>query len=290
MKGWNMADFQRILKEKIKVLSYLGKINNVQGVIKECGDGSNLNIIAMTHLGNEAYMKGDYKDAFEWYKRASLMNGENAIFKLGLMYYFGNFVKKDYDKSFSYIKKASGMGVTEAMVKCGDMYYYGEGVEKDLSKTFIEYERAYVANNTEIALLKISVMYRIGEVVEKDLKKAFELTKKCAEMGNNIALQNLACFYYDGELRKSFDTFIEAEKKGNKESINFINTLFSLEFIAPHFMPDNTLDIANKEFLEGNKEHSLPPIKREVNLNLVYCIMMTKIIKRLLNAFRRQTS
>ena len=55
---------------------------------------------AQFDLANEYWEKGDYEQAFYWYKKAADQGNADTQFNLGLMYYEGQGVLQDYELAF----------------------------------------------------------------------------------------------------------------------------------------------------------------------------------------------
>lgn len=75
--------------------------------------------------------KGDYQQAYEWYKKAAeLGNGEAACW-VGYFYNMGYGVNKDDEKEFFWSKKSAELGDDQGMSNLAHCYYCGRGVSCD---------------------------------------------------------------------------------------------------------------------------------------------------------------
>lgn len=79
--------------------------------------------------------------AFEWLTRAAAQEHREAMYELGVMYYYGNGTKKDYDKAFELFSKLVEYDYDRAWYirdnakfMLGKCYFNGYGVEKDRYK------------------------------------------------------------------------------------------------------------------------------------------------------------
>jgi TPR repeat protein len=64
-------------------------------------------------------------------------NGEaNAIYNIGLLYFFGNGVNKDLSIAYNYCKKAALKGLARAQNNLAYMYLNGMGTNKDYVKSY----------------------------------------------------------------------------------------------------------------------------------------------------------
>ena len=82
------------------------------------------------------YKKGEYSKALKiWTEEAD--DGEvNAIYNIGLLYFFGNGVKKDLSIAYNYCKKAALKGLARAQNNLAYMYLNGMGINKDYVNSY----------------------------------------------------------------------------------------------------------------------------------------------------------
>ena len=78
--------------------------------------------------GLAAYERGDYKTAFEEFKRLAQQGYAGAQTNLGFMYDHGLGVPQDYAKALKWYRKAAQQGNAEAQNSLGRMYGIGLGV------------------------------------------------------------------------------------------------------------------------------------------------------------------
>jgi len=115
---------------------------------------------------------------------------------LASRYLLGILVDKD---------EAKGIKILDANQNClhcvnllGHCYDNGIGVEKDISKAVRLYQRAIDMGNP-LAMFNLAVCYKYGQGVEKDLSKAVGLYQQAADMGNSNAMNNLGNCYNHGQ-------------------------------------------------------------------------------------------
>ncbi len=98
--------------------------------------------------GTEAYDKGDYEAAVEYY-RAAAMCGVNffALNKLGVCYEDGVGVEQDYEKAVEYYRKSAEQGNDWAEYNLAGCYYNGCGVKKNRAKAKELYRSAAEKGN-----------------------------------------------------------------------------------------------------------------------------------------------
>jgi len=82
------------------------------------------------------YKKGEFSKALKiWTEEAD--NGEaNAIYNIGLLYFFGNGVNKDLSIAYNYCKRAALKGLARAQNNLAYMYLNGMGTNKDYVKSY----------------------------------------------------------------------------------------------------------------------------------------------------------
>jgi TPR repeat protein len=82
------------------------------------------------------YKKGEYSKALKiWTEEAD--NGEaNAIYNIGLLYFFGNGVNKDLSIAYNFCKKAALKGLARAQNNLAYMYLNGMGTNKDYVNSY----------------------------------------------------------------------------------------------------------------------------------------------------------
>ena len=82
------------------------------------------------------YEKGEYGKALKiWTEQAN--NGEaNAIYNIGLLYFFGNGVDKDLTIAYKYCKEAALKGLATAQNNLAYMYLNGMGASKNYVNSY----------------------------------------------------------------------------------------------------------------------------------------------------------
>ena len=121
----------------------------------------------------------------------------------------------------------------EDMIKLGDRYYKGEGVEVDFYKAFDCYKTASEKGKKSVkadALQKMSDCFYFGNP-ESDAELAFEYALQAAQLGNVIAMRDVAAYYYNGygttkNLKESVRWFQLASKKGDRQAQNNLGVCY----------------------------------------------------------------
>lgn len=118
----------------------------------------------------------DYQKAAEWFERGRIVISGESEAKLGRCYYYGLGVPQDYKKAYHLMVKwamSHNDNAAEAMFLVGDMYYYGQYVDEDRVQAIEMYRKAeaiygedsYWGNASEI-YLRIAD-YHMNEVADE---------------------------------------------------------------------------------------------------------------------------
>tara|TARA_B100000902_G_C27163596_1_gene840038 strand:- start:40 stop:513 length:474 start_codon:yes stop_codon:yes gene_type:complete len=90
---------------------------------------SNL-ILASDDIGYKYYEKGLYEKAYSTWSKEIKKGNKEAMYNMGLLYYFGKGVDKDLKKAFEYCEKAAFKGSARAQNNLAFMYMKGMGIKK----------------------------------------------------------------------------------------------------------------------------------------------------------------
>jgi TPR repeat protein len=123
---------------------------------------------------------------YEKAAESSEFNNDWALNNLGYCHYYGRAGEVDYKKAYSCFALSAMSGSPNAMYKLGDMYYYGNYVDKDFATSFYWYASAkqqktdsdkdYQGFLTASIAMRIGRAFLFGEGTEIDLIHAlFEL-------------------------------------------------------------------------------------------------------------------
>ncbi len=121
-------------------------------------------------LGSRYNADGNFKNGFEWIKKAEYDGNALAWYYMAIMYYKGQGTNKDYNKSLSLYEKLA------------DRY------------TGVEHISGYRGNLANVQN-RIAVFYLNGYGVEKDVNKAKDLLKSAIENGSSAAQVNLNKYF-----------------------------------------------------------------------------------------------
>lgn len=150
-------------------------------------------------VAQNAYIQKDYKKALFYYKEAAKEHNVNAMVKLGMMYYEGEFVKQGYSSAHKYFSDASKQGNIKATYYLGVLYANKKTIYYDLNKAY-EILLSLESSNYAPALNRLGMFYTFGMAgVDKDYKKAVKLFENASKQGLETAHCNLAYMYASGK-------------------------------------------------------------------------------------------
>lgn len=160
----------------------------------------------------------DNAQAVYWYEKI-LENEQHykyvdALFNLGLIYYYGQGVAEDEKKAFELWLAAAKRGYTNAYRNVALWYHTGTGVKRN-------YEQAveWAKKGSEIGdggcTFILGVIHYRGQSVKRNYDKAFELFLMAAEQGYTDACQAVAeCYYYGRGVERDYSQAKEWCQKG----------------------------------------------------------------------------
>jgi len=129
------------------------------------------NQIAQYRLGLWSYVKKQYKEAIQFFTRASANQHIHANYYLAEMYFKGISVPQDYVLSFQYLKKCAFDRAPASLYLYGYFHYYGICTTKNYYVAFANmllsanqgYEKAYSL---------LAIMYLLGKGTERSVSDA----------------------------------------------------------------------------------------------------------------------
>jgi hypothetical protein len=174
----------------------------------------------------KAYLRGDYKTAYQLIKPQAEKGDADAQFILGFMYDEGKGVPQDYPEAAKWYRRAAKQGNKAAQHNLGLMDDHPEtekwyrraaepgnaaaqsnlaltddqsrGVPKDPSETEKWYRRAAEPGNAA-AQSNLGLMYDEGKGVPRDYAEAVKWYRRAARQGNAKAQNNLGVMYREGQ-------------------------------------------------------------------------------------------
>lgn len=159
----------------------------------EAGDAE-----AQTALG-EIYaegkqVRGDYREAVNWYRKAAEKENPRALFHLGALYEIGQGVPRDEAEAARLYRKAAEQGLADAQYSLAGMYGLGRGVPHNPKEALSWYQKA-AAQGDALACYNLAERYERGRDVDPDLVEAYKWHALAAERGlkdGEVGVANLA--------------------------------------------------------------------------------------------------
>ena len=130
----------------------------------------------------DAYKRGDFAEAVNWFRKAADQGHAVAQFSLGVMYNKGHGVEKNERETVAWFRKAAEQGYAPAQCNLGVSYEVGRGVEKNEREAVAWFRKAAEQGDTA-AQSDLGAMYRDGRGVEKNAREAVAWFRKAADQG-----------------------------------------------------------------------------------------------------------
>lgn len=190
----------------------------------------------LLNIGNQYYMGDikecitkDYSIAFNYYKKATKLDGNNmAACNLAMMYQNGLFVSKNIGEAIKWYEQAIcwGANYDRPYLELGNIYYHGLDGVADYIKAFSYFEIAANMGNAD-ALNYLGIIFYNGLSKSKDIKQAIKYYTQAIEKGDKrYASVNLGSIYYNELAYKDYDKaysyFKMAEENKNTSAMNMI--------------------------------------------------------------------
>tara|TARA_B100000902_G_C26561526_1_gene552120 strand:- start:20 stop:490 length:471 start_codon:yes stop_codon:yes gene_type:complete len=88
-------------------------------------------------IGYKYYEKGYYDKAFEVWSKEIKQGSAEAMYNMGLLYFFGRGVERDLTIAFDYCEKAALKGSSRAQNNLAFMYMKGMGIQKSYVNAYV---------------------------------------------------------------------------------------------------------------------------------------------------------
>lgn len=164
-------------------------------------------------------------------KQKAAKGNPEALFHMGLYYYYGAGVVKNYVTASQWLQKAAAKGSVPAMELLGDMYEEGEGVTRDIPKALTWLKKA-ADNGSNDAAFEIGTIYEAGYGIAENMPEAVKWYKVAAEKDNPEAMISLAFCYMDGDgiaadRAAGVQWFTRAANRGNRQAMRFLGEYYT---------------------------------------------------------------
>lgn len=147
--------------------------------------------------GYTAYIRQDYKRAFELFHSAAQKDIDQAQYNLGVMYKEGSGIPQDYATAVWWFRLAARQGYALAQLSLGVMYQEGKGVPQDYTEA-ARWVRLAAQQGVAQAQFNLGTMYQDGSGVPQDSAEAVKWYLLAAEQGYTHAHFNLGTMYQNG--------------------------------------------------------------------------------------------
>lgn len=143
---------------------------------------------AMIGAGDVCVDRDEREAAERWYRKAYDAGDEQAMYKIGMMYRYGdNGEVPDGGKAVMAFAAASGEGSREAMYELGLMYELGAGVEKDEAKA-VDWYRKSAQKFCADGQYALARCYLLGIGTWEDMTLAYLWMHRAADKGHAEAI------------------------------------------------------------------------------------------------------
>jgi uncharacterized protein len=106
----------------------------------------------------------DYKQAFDWHRKAALQGKADAQYVIGAMYYEGNAVPVDQKQAVYWFRKAAEQGHAEAQYALGLLYrYHQAGMQQDMVIAYMLWNLAAANGHANAANQRASVAKQMSQ-------------------------------------------------------------------------------------------------------------------------------
>lgn len=185
---------------------------------------NNANLLAITHHKNNVF----------WYRKMAAEDNSQAMYYLGLCFYYGEGVLQDYGKAQQWFEKATNYKNSFAMYELAYCYYYGITTPCDREKAVLLFTNSALLGNP-YAMNTLASCYYYGEGVERSYKDAIKWYEKASLFGLKDAQYNLR----------------DCQKNGLQDQAIFVNRKLQLAVTENVF---SMLEVG-QIYLHGTQNH-----------------------------------
>ena len=134
-------------------------------------------VTASDDIGYKHYQKGEYKAALKVWSHEVEEGNREAMYNVGLLYFFGKGVERNLPLAFEYCEKAAYKGSSRAQNNLAYMYIKGLGTKKNYVLAYawseIAIENGYNSQNIQddASIHLTPAMYQDAKKFSAQLKK-----------------------------------------------------------------------------------------------------------------------
>jgi TPR repeat protein len=159
-------------------------------------------IAAMLNLGylleGGKYVRKNYNEAFHWFNQAADAGNAEAELQLGGCYHYGLGTTPDFSMAAKYYRLSADQTNFVAMKSLGYLLMNGYGVKTNEAEAEYWLMRAANEGGNRRAMYDLGVIYSLKYPDTNAMAEGFKWMKQSAELGDALAAQELANFYYRG--------------------------------------------------------------------------------------------
>ena len=141
----------------------------------------------------------NYLEAVKNYKTVAAAGFAEALYDLGVKYFYGQGVLQNDATALDYVARAAEAGSIRAIGGLAGLYADGRGVPKDDAKSLDYAEKAVEAGNP-FGLKVIADHYFNGAGVPRDYQMCAQYLRQAADLGDGQSMKFLANLYEGGYL------------------------------------------------------------------------------------------
>lgn len=307
MLSLDVDDYLDVLDEKnmmiiINIIEYKDNTNKILKYNKKIYDLNYQYLIGYIYFLNK-----NFNEAINIFNNLKKQNNHYAINFLGYMHATGIGVIKDYSEAFKLYEKAAELGSSQAICNLARIYenlhigislpksiytdnvikaYYDSNgnIHKINIKKIIELYKKSIDLENSSAMNILAMKYVCGSCVKRNMSKAVYLLTRAAELGNGLAINNLA-FIYHGDLYsdvvQSYERAIELYNIAI-ELNNSIRCSFSECIVENNFYNIPRGTSINSMYIAKNNLENLY-FKSCTNFNNCNIINVIKLINKSIN-------
>lgn len=157
---------------------------------------------AMVKLGfvyeENIYVRKNYNEAFHWFNMAAEKNDPEGLLELGGCYHYGLGTSPDFAKTIECYRRSAELTNYVAMKSLGYLLMNGLGGDTNVEQAKYWFTRAANEGNNRRAMYDLGVIYTRKFPDPDAMAIAFRWYTRAAYLGDPMACDELANFYYHG--------------------------------------------------------------------------------------------